>query len=365
MSKLFTPFRINRLTIPNRIMRSATWEGMADNKGLANAAMTDFYRRLAKGGVGLIVSGYAYVMPNGKSLPGQTGLYADDHIEGLARIAEAVHEEGGLFFVQIVHGGGQTNAETIGSDDIIAPSSMFYPSNKVTPRAIERDEIPVLIAAFASAARRARQAGCDGVQLHAAHGYLINRFLSPVTNQRTDAYGGSLENRARFGLETIEALRREVGPDFPISMKLNACDFEEGGLSADDSLAAAKLFVAAGLDHLELSGGTPAAGKLGAVRRFIDAPDKEAYFREFVAAFTKQLPIPVSLVGGIRSIEIAEDIVDSGDAAGVSMCRPLICEPGLPARWRSGERAPARCKSDGGCYVAGLKGGIRCTTFQD
>ncbi|RJO65174.1 MAG: NADH:flavin oxidoreductase [Myxococcales bacterium] len=365
MSRLFSPWTLNRLELPNRLIRSATWEGMADAQGFVADALLPLYRRLAKGGVGLIITGYAYIRPDGRGLPNQIGIWSDDHVPGLARLAAAIHEAGGKALVQIVHAGGQTTADLVGGSELIAPSAAPYPSHKALPRALAAEELPALAAAFAAAARRAMEAGFDGVQLHGAHGYLLNRFLSPASNRRTDAYGGSLPNRARFVVETIRAVRQAIGEAAALSMKLNGEDFEPGGLVLDDAVAAARLFAQAGLDHIEVSGGTPAAGANGAVRRGVDAPEKEAYFRRHAAAIKRAVPVPVGLVGGIRSFEIAEAIVSGGEADTASFARPLICEPELPARWAKGDRGPARCKSDGGCFPAGLKGGIRCVVYGE
>ncbi len=365
MGELFTPVAIHNLTLPNRIIRSATWEGMADDDGNVGPQLVNFYRELAQGGLGLIITGYAYIRPDGKGLPRQIGAYNDEQIKGLASIAKAIHDEGSLAFVQIVHAGGQTSTKTTGQIEVLAPSSVYYPSNDVTPRELSLDELPGLMADFADAARRVKEAGFDGVQLHGAHGYLVNRFLSPASNLREDEYGGSPENRARFAVEIIQAMRKCLGDDFPISVKLNAEDFEEGGLQPADALIAANLLVNAGIDHLEISGGTPAAGKLGASRLGINNPEKEAYFRTQAAEIKAAISsIPVGVVGGIRSYDVAESLIANGEADTVSLARPLICEPHLAKRWQQGDHAPAKCLSDSRCFVAGLKGGIQCTTAK-
>lgn len=364
MSILFTPFDIGSLSLGNRLIRSATWEGVADEAGFVTDKHLDLYRKLAEGGVGLIISGYLYIRPEGKGLPGQLGIYRDGQIAGLTRITEAVHQAGGLIMAQIAHAGGQTNFKTTGTDELIAPSELEYPSHKVVPRAIELDEIPELIADFGDAARRAMDAGFDGVQLHGAHGYLINRFLSPASNRREDEYGGSIENRARFGADVIRYIRSDLDENVPLSIKLNVKDFEDGGLEPEDAAVAAKLFSEAGVDHIEVSGGTPAAGKLGASRPGIKERSDEAYFREFLPAVRKAVEIPVGLVGGIRSFDLAEEIVEKGEADSISLARPLISEPDLPNKWKEGSHESARCISCGACFVKGLKGGIDCATFE-
>jgi len=364
MSVIFTPWRLGSLTLPNRLVRSATWEGMANDEGFMTPEILELYRRLAGGGVGLIVTGYAYVLPNGKGLPHQLGVFSDAHMDGLARLAEAIHEEGGRVLLQLVHAGGQTDYKTTGADELIAPSAVPYPSHNVTPRAIGTGEIPMLVEAFALAARRAMEAGYDGVQLHAAHGYLINRFLSPASNRRSDAYGGDIAKRARFGVEVLRAARSATVPGFPLSVKLNGEDFEPDGLGIEEALIAAQLFVEAGAEHIEVSGGTPAAAKNGPVRLGITR-EREAYFREHAKAVKRAVNVPVGTVGGIRSFEVAEELLATGVADSLAMARPLVCEPDLPLRWLRGDRAPSLCRSDSRCFVAGLKGGIRCVTREE
>lgn len=360
MTSLFSPWKIRDLEVPNRLVRSATWEGMADEKGFVQDKAIELYANLAKGGVGLIITGYAYVRPEGKSLPGQLGIYRQDQVEGLAKISKAVHDNNGLVFAQIVHGGGETNNTNSGVETQIAPSAIHYNTSNSDPREIETEEIPDLVAAFADATRRVKEAGFDGVQIHGAHGYLINRFLSPLTNLREDEYGGTIEKRARFGCEVIQAARREAGEDFPISMKINCEDFEPGGLTLEDSITAAEMFIDAGVDHLEISGGTPGAGKLGAVRKAINEANQEAYFKEQALIFRKRFSLPLGVVGGIRSLAVAEELIDKG-LDSISLCRPLIAEPDLPNKWKNGQSEKSICKSDGACFIAGLKeGGIYC-----
>ncbi len=233
-----------------------------------------------------------------------------------------------------------------------------------TPRKeLTMHDIQDLVAAFADAAGRAKSAGFDGVQIHAAHGYLLSQFLSPIFNRRTDGYGGRIENRSRIHVEVIHAVRKAVGKDYPVLIKMNCPDFAENGLSLEDSLIAGALFADAGLDAIELSGGLLTGGKLSPSRPGIHSADKEAYFREELSAFKKKIRIPLILVGGIRSVEVAEQLVADGSADYIAMCRPFIREPDLISRWKSGDRRRAECKSDNLCFEPGREGGgIYCVT---
>ncbi len=226
-------------------------------------------------------------------------------------------------------------------------------------------DIEELVGAFAAAAGRAKAAGFDGVQIHAAHGYLLSQFLSPAFNRRPDDYGGSIQNRSRIHVEILHAIRRVAGGDYPVLVKLNCRDFTENGLTLEDSIIAAGLLADAGLDAIELSGGLLTSRKLSPSRPRIDSEDKETYFREELRAVKKQIRIPLILVGGNRSFEVVERLVAEGSADYISMSRPFICEPDLVARWQAGDRRKAACKSDNLCFSPGFEGGgIRCVTHQ-
>ena len=232
MDMLFTPGRIGTLTLPNRLVRSATAERMADADGRPRSQLGALYEELAQGGVGLIITGHMYVHPSGKAHPEMTGIYADELIPGLAKLAGAVHRAGGKAFVQINHGGMQCSRETV--PETIAPSAvdasfLERPARKMTP-----DEIALLIQAYGQAARRAQEAGFDGVQIHGAHGYLVGQFLSPFVNRRTDEWGGDVEGRTRFLQAVCQAVREQVGQDYPVAIKLGMMDGVEGGLTAED-----------------------------------------------------------------------------------------------------------------------------------
>jgi 2,4-dienoyl-CoA reductase-like NADH-dependent reductase (Old Yellow Enzyme family) len=351
------------MTLANRFVRSATWEGMATEGGRVTPALTDTMVALAEGGVGLIVTGHAYVSQAGQASPWQLGIYDDGLIDGLKSMTTAVHAAGGKIVAQLAHAGHFALEKATGIAPVVASD---FDGLAQTPRTeLSAAGIRDLKTAYVHAARRAQAAGFDGIQLHSAHGYLLSQFLSPWFNRRTDDYGGTIDNRVRMHVEIIRAIRQAVGKDYPLLVKMNGEDFSEGGLTAAESIQAAKQMVAAGLDAVELSGGLLTGGKRSPSRPNINTEDKEAYFKDAARAFKSELDVPLILVGGIRSPEVAERLLADGTADYFSMSRPLIREPGLINRWRSGDRARARCLSDNLCFRPGMTGkGIYCVTEE-
>jgi 2,4-dienoyl-CoA reductase-like NADH-dependent reductase (Old Yellow Enzyme family) len=360
---LFESSTINCMTLANRFVRSATWEGMATADGRVTPKLIDTMVALATGGVGLIISGHAYVSPVGQASPYQLGIYDDSLIDGLKSMTDAVHAAGGKIVVQLAHAGHFSLEKAIGTTPVVVSN---FDGLAQTPRAeLSMADIQDLKTTYIEAARRAQAAGFDGIQLHSAHGYLLSQFLSPWFNRRTDAYGGSSDNRVRIHVETIQTIRKAVGGDYPILVKMNCEDFAEGGLTVADSIAAARQMQAASLDAIELSGGLLTGGKMSPSRPNINKVDKEAYFKAAAQAFKKVLDVPLILVGGIRSLEVAEGLLDAEKADYISLCRPLIREPDLIRRWQSGDRARARCLSDNLCFRPGMTGkGIYCVTEE-
>jgi len=358
MRELWDSTEINGMRLANRLVRSATWEGMCDEEGRPTERLTNCFAELARGGVGLIITGYTFVRPDGKQMPGTMGGHTDDFARQMRDVTLAVHDAGGRVCMQLVHVGGQTNARNAGRRPL-APSEVDVDQFDETPEELTPGDIKDIVAAFADAARRAKKYGFDAVQLHAAHGYLINQFLSPLTNRRADAYGGSLDNRCRFLMEVYSAVREAVGEKYPVMVKLNGSDNLEGGLSEEDAVLAAVKLDKAGIDAIEVSGGTPASGPGAPVRGKIKAGENEAYNLALARGIKKAVSCPVMVVGGFRSIEAVEEALSEVDY--VSLSRPLIREPGLPARWRGGDRSPATCISCNKCFIGGLKeGGIYC-----
>jgi 2,4-dienoyl-CoA reductase-like NADH-dependent reductase (Old Yellow Enzyme family) len=355
MSVLFTPLRIGSVLVPNRFVRSATHDYLATDEGYVTDAEVDLYRRLAEGEVGLIITGHAFVQPSGKASPRQMAVHDDRFVEGLARIPAAVRGYPSRVFLQIAHAGRQTKPKLCGCVPV-SPSAVYDPSSKVTPRELSGDEIRDLIDDFVLAAARAKKAGFEGVQLHAAHGYLLSTFLSPHTNRRTDAWGGRVEDRAKALLEVLRGVKAACGRDFPTIVKLNSTDFLDDGLTLDDAVRIAGLLETAGIDGIEVSGGMAEAGR-GSVWPGLRPESEEGYFVENAARIKKAVGVPVFGLGGLRTLAVAERIVAEGLVDLVSLSRPLIRDPFLVKNFREGRADRSECVSCNKCFHPR---GIRC-----
>ncbi len=364
MSILFESSKINGMELRNRFVRSATWEGMASEDGACTPQLLSLTTDLAKGGVGLIISSHAYVRKDGQAGPWQLGIYTDELVGGLKEMTRSAHDNDSRIILQIAHAGFFANAKLIGKVPLaLSQASEFSKSPR---QVMSEEEIGNLVKAFGQAAKRAMNAGFDGVQIHAAHGYLLSQSLSPAFNKREDSYGGSIENRARFLMETLAEIRSLVGADFPVLVKLNSEDCIEGGLTLKDSLQVGKMLQEGGIDAIELSGGTFVSGVLSPSRSGISKMEREAYFRNAAKQFKKNLQTPLILVGGNRSFELAEDLVEKGYADYISMSRPFIREPALINRWASGDLRRATCLSDNKCFGPARAGkGIFCVVEDE
>ena len=359
MNILFEPISIKNMTLRNRFVRSATYDGCSDRNGQVTEKQIKLYTDLADGGVGLIISGIAYVHPSGQISPFQNTIAHDASIPGLERLTRAVHDRGAKIAVQLFHAGRESarflepkNERAIGPS--VIPDDPFF-RNKYRPATTE--EIRTITRAFGDAAARAKTAGFDAVQLHGAHAYLLSQFLSPYTNRREDEYGGSFENRLRFHREIYLNIREKVGDAYPVLIKTGGEDGFSGGLEFREGRAAAKRFSQWGFDALELSQGL--RGKWYEETEFrtkINRVEKEAYFRDWSKEVKRLVNIPVMMVGGLRSIGLMETLVENGEADFISLCRPLIKEPHIINAWRSGNRARADCISCNKCYERLLKG---------
>lgn len=357
MSILFDPLKIGNYEIKNRFVRSATYYALSDIDGFIDHESVELMRELARNEIGLIITGYAYVLKNGQVVPDMNGIQDDEHIPGYRRMTQAVHELDGRIIMQIVHGGVNSYSVSIWDGDYMAVSltAADMPFYGKKAREMNEEDIEKIIEAFAQAARRVQESGFDGVQIHGAHGYLVSQFLSPVTNRRKDKWGGNLENRMRFVIEVTRAIKRQVDQDFPVMIKLGCRDFlkNEPGLTIEDGAAVAMALEKEGVCLIEISNGLPfhQTIPLG-----INSPEKEAPYLQEAQFIRKETSGHLCLVGGMRSLPVMEDIVRSGVADCVSLCRPFIREPALVKRWIEGNYAPAECISCGGCFNRAEKG---------
>lgn len=359
MRTLFDTTQINSMTMANRFVFSATWLGLADEEGFSTARQAEYLTELARRGVGLIITGHAFVMPEGKAGPRQTAVWDDRFIPGLTELADAVHAARGTVVLQLSHAGCYAAAVQSGLAAVgpSAGAAGEFPDCS----ALSVDGIKQIVTAFGQCAARGKAAGFDGVQIHAAHGYLISQFLSPYFNRRTDSYGGSIGNRSRFVIETLQAVREAVGGSYPVLVKMNSEDFLQGGLSVEEMLHVASLLEQAGIDAIEMSGGTIASGALIPIRPGLLERDSEAFYREAARRFKEQIGVPLLLVGGIRSLDVCKELVETGEADYLSLSRPFICEPDLVERWKTGDTSKSACISCNGCLRAGFRGkGVHC-----
>lgn len=334
----------NGSRIPNRIAKAAMEENMADVDQAPSEALIRLYQAWADGGAGLLISGN--VMVDGSAMTGPGGVVLEDgaHLEPFRRWARAGRSRGAQFWLQINHPGRQMPANL--GQPTWAPSEVPLDLGGMSrhfdmPRAMTQEVIGEVIRRFARTARLAESAGFTGVEIHAAHGYLLSQFLSPLANQRTDAWGGSLENRARLLLEVVKAVRAAVSPGFAVAVKLNSADFQRGGFSADDARQVVRMLNGLAVDLVELSGGSYEAPAMQGQTRDGRTLAREAYFLEFARDIRAVAEMPVMVTGGIHRRPVAEQVVESGvDMAGIATA--LAIDPHLPRDWRLGkDNAPA------------------------
>ena len=343
MAHLFEPSEINGMVLPNRFIRSATWDGLATDDGASTPQMVALLSKLAKGGVGLIITGHAYVHSHGQHQPWQLGIDREELMPGLQSMADAVHENGGNIVIQLGYGGAYLSKSRV--------------------RNMTSQDIRALIVFYGKAAERAKRAGFDGIQIFAAHGFFLSQMLCPRYNDRTDDYGGNIRNRARILLQVTQEIRNTVGSDYPLLVKLNCRDFVENGLTLEESIQVGEMLGEKGIDAIELSGGLLNNPNL--MKDGIHTEEEEAYFQDEAKTFKKRIGVPLILVGGIRSYLIAERLLTDGTADYISICRPLISEPDLINRWKAGDRSKSTCISCNHCIEQAKKGdGICCVPLE-
>ena len=337
---LFAPLSLpNGSTLPNRIAKAAMEENMADADHAPSTRLMRLYQAWADGGAGLLISGN--VMIDGRAMTGPGGVVLEDdrRLQRFRDWARTGRSGGAQFWLQLNHPGRQMPANL--GQPTWAPSAVPLALGNMSrhfamPRAMDAGMIDEVIRRFATSARLAEQAGFSGVQIHAAHGYLLSQFLSPLSNQRTDQWGGSLENRARLLLETVKAVRAVVSPTFTVAVKLNSADFQRGGFSVDDAREVLQRLNALDVDLVELSGGSYEAPAMQGDARDDRTLAREAYFIEFAKDLRAVASMPLMVTGGIRRRPVAEQVIDSGVAM-VGIGTALAIDPALPRAWHNGQ----------------------------
>jgi 2,4-dienoyl-CoA reductase-like NADH-dependent reductase (Old Yellow Enzyme family) len=366
MSSLFVPTKIGTLEVPNRFVRSATYDA-----GAADCFVSDWqvelYKALAKGRVGLIISGIFHIDSfGGKASPVQNLLTEDKFIPGLKRLSDTVHAHGSKLAIQLYHPGREAfrrlkslGIEAAGPSELKAGEDRYFEGSC---REMSGDEIWATVDAFAEAARRVKEAGCDAVQFHGAHAYLLAEFLSPQSNHRDDEWGGGLQNRLRLHREIYKAARAKVGSEYPVMIKLGVADGFPGGLRLEEGLDAAVQLAGLGYDSIEVSQGL--RGSRWGQTEFRDKivkREREAYFREWARQVKERVSVPVMMVGGLRSVDLMEEVVTAREADFISLCRPFIREPDLVASWQEGQMRYPTCVSCNRCFEHVLAGArLRC-----
>lgn len=331
----------NGVVLNNRIMKSAMSEVLADAEHAPDQRLVRLYQTWAEGGVGLAMTGNVMIDRYALGEPRNVVVEDERHLDALKRWAAAGHRNGAQLWMQINHPGKQSPRFL--SKETVAPSAVPFAKDMqaafATPRALEDHEIEQLIERFGRTAGIAKKAGFTGVQIHGAHGYLVNQFLSPHHNRRTDRWGGSLDNRSRFALEVYAAMRREVGDDFPVSIKINSADFQRGGFSEDESMDVIVALVDAGMNLVEVSGGNYEAPAMTGHKVRDSTRQREAYFLEFAERIRKRVDVPLAVTGGFRSSKGMAAAVRSGAVDLVGLARAMAVEPGFPARVLSSDSA--------------------------
>ncbi|MHA1400925.1 MAG: oxidoreductase [Candidatus Heimdallarchaeaceae archaeon] len=346
MSELFTPFRLKNLELKNRLVRSATTSYWSTNEGLLTEPILAYYEQLAKGGVGLIIKGHSYISDRARAHKRQSGLCNQEHVKMMKELTEIVHQYDTPIIAQLNHGGYTCK------DDRITASR--YRSINWQARRATISEIEQIVKDFANSAELAIEAGFDGVQIHAAHGYLISQFLSDRVNHRTDKYGGSLENRARLLMEVYSAIRDRIGKEQVIGVKINCDDFAvEGGFTIEQSIQVCKWLEKSKIDFIEISGGGPEQDRDIRSKRAryngLNTPLSQATFGGYALKIRKALSsVPLVLVDGIRIRDTMDALLDEKIVDLISMSKPFIIEPDLPQKLQAGQKKSA-CIDCGKC----------------
>jgi len=322
MAGLFDPIVINGLKLKNRLVMAPMATNMATQEGRVTERHIRHYTARAEGGAGLIILEHTYVAVEGKLARNQTGLYDDSLVPELKQLVDAIHEAGSRVIIQLTHAGARTTSETTGSQPL-GPSAVTLPGGIETPKALTLSEIKSILSAFIEGSRRAIEAGCDGVELHGAHGFLLNQFISPYTNHRKDEYGGSLENRVRFATETIQGVK-DILENKPLFYRFGADDMIEGGLTPEEGRKVVPLLEQAGVSVLNISGGLGVGDSFGFTG--------QGFFVPLAEGIKSVVTIPVIGVGNITEPEFADKIIREKRVDLIAIGRKLLSDPDFPLK---------------------------------
>jgi len=366
---LFDRFESPFFSAKNRFIRSATWlAGAEETSGIITADEIRRHAEIAAGGAGTLITGAAYINGEAKGLKRQWGLHTDKHINDVVSVAEAVHRYGSKLIVQLCHAGGQRDSSVIDGTRSLSPSGGCVPLCGVQTESMSCDDISKVAADFADAAARVKKGGADGVQIQGGHGFLFTQFLSPVTNKRNDAYGGSLGNRCRIFFEVLDRIRSAVGNDFPVWFKVSVSDGINGGYTPEDGLYVAGRLLKNGADAIEVSNGAIYAGPVNSPSVIgVGGAETEAPFRNYAAALKKissekQL---IVLTGGIRSLDVMSELIHENTCDLIGLSRPFIAEPDLINRWYEEDSRPSACISCNACFSTAKSGTVECPVLRD
>ena len=353
---LFSPFRIGNLELKNRIVMPPMATHFAGEDGTINDRHIAYYVKRAQGGAGYIITEHTGISRQGRAFPQMVLIDSDEKIPPFKKLVDAIHREGSKLVIQINHAGRNTSSSTTGSP-LVAPSAIPCPVRKEMPRELSQEEIGKIVIAFQQAARRVQEAGADGVEIHMAHGYLLNQFLSPFSNRREDEYGGTPERRMKMAIEVLRAVRNQVGAQFPVICRLSADEYVEGGLRLEESKEIAKVLERNSADALHVSACVPVSGYLNHPPYYAE----EGIFVPLAAGIKSVVSIPVITVGRIRTPELANRILEEKKADLVSMGRALIADPELPVKALQGRTDEIlSCISCNRCILSIRKGALQC-----
>ncbi|MGL5550102.1 MAG: NADH:flavin oxidoreductase [Culicoidibacterales bacterium] len=354
MRTLFQATKVKNMTLKNRFIRSATWEAMANPNGTPSEQLQQVYEDLAKGGVGLIITSYAYISQMEQPNEGMLGIYADTLIPAYQEMVKRIHQHNAKVAMQLVYGGSLNNHTQAASMTIYGASAIENQTTGIMPIAATKQQIQEVVKLFGEAALRAKQAGFDAVEIHAAHGYFLNLFLAPAYNQRTDEYGGEIHNRARIIYEIVAEIRRAVSEEFPIMIKLNVSDFSgQDGFTFEEAQIVCQRLDQLGIDLIELSGGNLAFPDNPATfnkHKNINHIAEQSYFSREASIIAASINAKVILVGGNKNFAKMEVILNESEIAYFGLSRTLFSEANLIQRWKQTPTARPKCVACNRCW---------------